>query len=259
MISYFPHPYKDETVYSLIARYSQHIGIKSRYQIHNELMGKTMVSIKREYISNMENLSKKLKHFSNDYTSEYFIRGHTTFPFAAPFRTRDEHETENKHFLHRRRGSLSEVPSKEHLYYCSYCLKEQFQKNGEGYWQRLFQTQGVFVCYKHVRALNVHETKIVKQDLNKFEIPNPSLISVPEKNMDSVVLTKLAELTQNIDYFYNHSLDEVFIENITKLCVIYCNCLYHSFFNNNDFCLQRLLLILILISLHFEQKKQVSS
>jgi len=214
MISYFPHPYKDETIYSLIARYSEHIGINSKYLIHNELLGTSMVSFNTEYLRNIEILSTKINHFSNLYTSEYFFRNHTTSPFSAPFKSKNEQKTENKLFFPHRWNGLSDVPKKEHLYYCNCCLKEQFRMSGEGYWQRLFQTQGVYVCYKHLKVLKVLETNMVKQHLNILKTPSISLLSVPDINMDSVLLTKLAELTQNIDYFYNHNLDEINIEAI---------------------------------------------
>ena len=53
MIGYFPHPYKDEVIYSIIARYHHHMGNKSKYHTLEELFTK-IVSLNTEYINNLD-------------------------------------------------------------------------------------------------------------------------------------------------------------------------------------------------------------
>ncbi|WP_156323933.1 hypothetical protein [Bacillus sp. JCM 19034] len=52
MIGYFPHPYKDEVIYSIIARYHHHMRNKSKYYTFEELFSKK-VSLNTEYINNV--------------------------------------------------------------------------------------------------------------------------------------------------------------------------------------------------------------
>ncbi|WP_112179359.1 TniQ family protein [Paraliobacillus zengyii] len=83
MIGYFPHPYKDESIYSIVARYHYHMGNKSKYHTLEELFSKT-VSLNTEYINNLDQLSSKINHFSNQPGYELLIN-HTTVPLYYPF------------------------------------------------------------------------------------------------------------------------------------------------------------------------------
>ena len=85
MISYFPHPYKNEALYSIIARYGIHIGISSKAIISQELFDYSSSGIFPEFTCNIENLSSKLGHFSKEYSQLYFLMHHTTAPIYEPF------------------------------------------------------------------------------------------------------------------------------------------------------------------------------
>lgn len=212
MIGYFPHPYKDETLYSLTARYSNHIGIKSKFKIQDELIGLKRTTFEIENIKNLEYLAARVQHFSKDYTPEFFIKKHTTLPFYIPFI--DKQSNNSRILLNKRWRGENDVPSKEQLFYCSTCLKEQFEKHGEGYWNRLFQIPGVLVCYKHQKVLNMLDRNIVRQDLNRLEIPDISLIFSSEISMNSKVLSELATVAKNIEYLLNHTLGDLISEGL---------------------------------------------
>ncbi len=215
LIGYFPAPYKDEIMYSIFARYSHHSGIETKARVIKELINSNSVGMTPEF-NRIKNLAKNVKHFSKEYSTEFFISNHTTIPLFRPFDSKlrtqkfDRPYFYKKSKVHAFRGD--DVISKEKLYFCKSCLKEQFERLGEGYWDRLFQSPGVFVCDKHSEFLQIHSVNLVKDSNPQLIKPEETLLLMPEINIDTEIIDELANITENIRYFFENEIG--FMESV---------------------------------------------
>ena len=213
MIGYFPKPYENELYYSIFARYHKHVG---NYYISNtltELVGE-YYPINYEMPIGTDYLVSQVKQFSDLYSNEYFINNHTLIPFVKPFMKEEwEKSILNKNKSLRHLGlffyfakSRDRIEiSKDHLYYCSECLKEQFDIYGEGYWNRIHQVPGVFVCTKHHSILNIFENHNLYD--NEFVLPRKNDIKIPDEIYSNEVLDCLINLAEDVEYIINMNFD----------------------------------------------------
>ncbi|AXQ50878.1 TnsD family Tn7-like transposition protein [Lysinibacillus fusiformis] len=213
MIAYFPKPYNNELYYSILARYYSYSGdILPSYTL-KELTGETR-NISFEVPIGLDYLVTKVKKFSSIYSKEYFINNHTIFPVVRPFKRAEwtRKFSEEKYNLEAARLKLfgnkeNDIESKEHLYYCTECLKEQFKKYGEGYWNRLHQIPGIFVCTKHRVALIKHSINIHNIQDVMFVLPRFEDTKVNPGKYNSDVLESLLNLSEDIEYIFEKNLD----------------------------------------------------
>lgn len=218
MISYFPKPYKNELYYSILARYYSYSGDILPSHTLKELTGGTR-NIKFDVPIGLEHLVTKVKSFSSIFSKDYFINNHTVFPIVRPFKRGEWKRKflEDNFNLEAPRLKLfsskeNDIESKEHLYYCAECLKEQFGKYGEGYWNRLHQVPGVFVCTKHRVALIKHSVNIHNVQDVKFVLPRFEDTKGNQEKYSSDILESLLNLSEDIEYLFDRKLD-VFAEN----------------------------------------------
>lgn len=82
MIYFFTDPYKDELIYSAIARYHYYSSNRNFKDTIEECFGKRTAISTFEFAGNLEYLAQEL---GGKYTSDYIINKHTIFPFYSPF------------------------------------------------------------------------------------------------------------------------------------------------------------------------------
>ncbi|MCU4770905.1 TnsD family Tn7-like transposition protein [Bacillus toyonensis] len=210
MLKYFPKPYEEELFYSIVARYHFHGADIFKENTMKDLFKSTGMFLRFESISqHIKHLVDKVKLFSDSYTIDYFLDKHTMLPFVKAFKTKnwyenvltklnDEEVIKFNYTLYS--SKKGDVKSKEHLYYCPECLKEQHQLYGEGYWNRLNQIPGVFVCIKHQVPLIKHPVNIVKIKNHNFIYPNPKNKHKHEVYFETKLMGELISIAQDIDY-----------------------------------------------------------
>lgn len=159
-MNFFPTPYPDELLYSVLARYCMRSG--NIREIHNfeDLFGTRNCVAVMELATNLDGLIERMP-VNTKYTTEYLIYNHTLFPYLAAF---IPPERSAKVVNHMRNGngsvsyiSIGLVSSSMSLHqyfrFCPECLKEDIAAYGEPYWHRIHQAAGVFVCLKHKMPL----------------------------------------------------------------------------------------------------------
>lgn len=72
MIRYFPMPYPDEALYSVVVRYGKREGNKNMQITMNELLGSGNMNIYQNFIGNLEYMCS-LFRVECVYTPDYFI------------------------------------------------------------------------------------------------------------------------------------------------------------------------------------------
>lgn len=216
MLGYFPRPYKNESIYSIAARYANHMGILSKRIAIKETFNIAEPTIYREdYINQISILVSKIRHFSNEYTEEYFLYKHTIFPLYAPFMDgKPINPSSLNNYVRGRKRVVQDIPEKENYFYCSECLKEELEIYGECFWNRIFQVPGVMVCLKHKRTLLKLNISIKNNPLNKFIMPDNDMYLSEKIELGSKAFEFMLEISENIEYFFNHTINATSYEEL---------------------------------------------
>lgn len=172
MLAFFPHPYPDEILYSVFARYHCWSGNISAKETLKELFGSTTVSAVVDLPSHLQALIDRMPAGAC-YTARELIVNHTMFPFYAPFMPDNRAENvfnamcSNKgNSIHLETGIVAGkilVPS--FLRFCPQCIQDDKEKWGEAYWHRVHQIPGVMVCPIH--GVPIYDSSVKIHGLNK--------------------------------------------------------------------------------------------
>jgi hypothetical protein len=157
MLAYFPVPYEDELLYSVIARYAVHTGqLENKQAISMDIFGKhTAVSIPDlpSHLSIFTSRVNQVWNVDADEVIKHYTLAPIYFPFMPPKKTLkviDSMLSEQGGSIHTRCGiAASSVQRPEYFRYCPDCINEQKTMLGEPLWLREHQITGVNHCYKH--------------------------------------------------------------------------------------------------------------
>jgi hypothetical protein len=174
MLGFFPTPYPDELLYSLIARYHIRSGNISPKITLQELFGSTTTIATPDLPSNLNYLTKQLQNlFPNSVTD--LIDRYTLYPFYRPFLPPQRDQLIQKSMkadigqnIHTRAGIMaSAIATPRYFRFCPQCNVEDLDRYGEIYWHRLHQITGVFICPEHSTLLQ--DSTISFQGFNRHE------------------------------------------------------------------------------------------
>lgn len=226
MVSFFPALYKDELLYSAIARYHIRCGNISPKATLGELYGSKTISAVVELPSNIENLIGNMP-INNKYTANEFIYNHTMFLFYTAFLPPERKEVvyklmegKNGGDIYNRVGLMAtSISSNKYFKFCPECAKEDKFKYGELYWHRMHQIPGIVICSKHkiplldskvlIHAENKHEYICATEENCLFNKVNNQTI-LEEKEM----LLKFNKVMNLEEYFKKLS---ILVENVELL------------------------------------------
>lgn len=160
MLAYFPRPYPDELLYSVLARFHRHTlgqGMKSTL---GELFGRQTVSAVVDLPTGLRELHART-YPCLPLSPEVIAWDLTLLPYYVAYVPAARGDRVLRSMLgcnggdiHTRSGiaaSTVNVPS--HLRTCRECASEDVARYGETYWRRLFQVPGVYACPIHGIAL----------------------------------------------------------------------------------------------------------
>lgn len=156
MLAFFPHPYPDEILYSVFARYHRWSGNIEAKITQKELFGSITVSAIVDFPSHLKALMDRLP-LGATYELTELVENHTMFPLYAPFLpvTRAQKilqamYSDKGNSIYLTTGVMaSAVSQPSFLRFCPQCIKEDQMKWGEPYWHRAHQFPGVLVCPIH--------------------------------------------------------------------------------------------------------------
>lgn len=213
-MNFFPIPYPDEILSSILARYSVRSGnMKIVYNLEDIFGTRNMIAV-MELPTKINALVGNLP-FGTKYTSDYFIYNHTLFPYYAAFIP----EGRGKQIISSMKTGAGDVYMKigavtsrvalnEYYKFCPQCVKEDTNLYGEAYWHRLHQTTGVFVCSKH--QVPLHNSRILVRGGNR-QIYHPALHEYCIEDDNNIkhspdVMDRLINLAQDIEILLNNNL-----------------------------------------------------
>lgn len=215
ILTFFTDPYKDELVYSAIARYHFYSGNIDTNDTIEELFRSRTVTASVEIGSRFTILAEQL---GSNYSVESLLAGHTIYPYYAPFLSAQRQQevlSDVKGIgngLYGRLGMTGGgICRKYGLYYCSLCAIEDVEKYGESYIHREHQLQGIEYCAHHETKLKKYA--IESRGRNKYEY-----IRFDEKVLDltnslnvgqdefSIIQIKLAKMAYQLFHLPNNKV-----------------------------------------------------
>ena len=172
MLDFFTDPYKDELIYSTIARYHFYSGNVDFKDTIEECFEKRTMIPTFEIGGNFEYLAKVL---GKKYNSSYLIAEHTIMPYYEPFidekireKTIDEIKNKGSYSIYTRLGIIAgTICKKDGIFYCQLCAEDDLDKYGEPYIHREHQLQGIYLCPHH--GILLKEYSLKKVDVSRIE------------------------------------------------------------------------------------------
>lgn len=164
LLAHFPTLYKDELLYSGIARYHVNSGNRTQRQTIEDLFGKRLVCATVDLPSHLLNLTDNL---NGQYTTDQIINDHTLFPYYTYFmrvkkiiKVRLLMEKGSKQGkVHASLGlPASSIKLPTRLRFCAECYKAE-SEICEPYWHRCHQLPGVLMCPLHKSILKVSKVE----------------------------------------------------------------------------------------------------
>ncbi|WP_353303663.1 TnsD family Tn7-like transposition protein [Sessilibacter corallicola] len=176
MIAYFPVPYQDELLCSVIARYAVHTGEDKKKVVVRELFGRASASIVSDFPSHIDILISQINQVYAT-TSENLIFNHTLAPIYFPFIPPESVKlvikamrSKNGSSIHTRVGiSASSIKQPKFFRYCPLCVRDQTKSLGEPFWRRLHQISGVYNCPEHQCELNTSKLNFYQKNKYLFQ------------------------------------------------------------------------------------------
>lgn len=212
MIRYFPIPYLDELLYSLIARFGNIMFPDNPIGLARCLFGNSSLRANIDLNSHLRIFLEKTNTILTLSESK-LISNHTLYPYYSCFLNETEKQTVLNDMLsssgqniHTRIGiNASRLKRSRIPKYCVLCYLEDIEKNGEGFWHRGHQLPGVDVCYMHNIMLNIYLPKINQLGQGYY-------LSPPDKLTSKVISvnkcdTRLYLSNKSFDILLNQSFD----------------------------------------------------
>ncbi len=154
MIAFFPSPYPDELVYSLLARYYAKSGYVAYRYAAEDLYANKTVRPDIEFLN--EFTDEALMRITQSLPMKSIVEKYTMFPYYGRFLPM---ERRNQAFqaLAAMQGNyrnLLAIPKRKtyrnrYLCYCPLCVAEDRRRYGETFWHRVHQMQGITICPLH--------------------------------------------------------------------------------------------------------------
>lgn len=242
LLPYFPSPYQDELLYSVIARYGVHCGIASSKELLRDLFHQTDVSAVMDFPGHLKTFKQCLGNACALSVNDW-IRYHTLYPAFLAFIPGDRQKQvvksahgDNAGNIHTRLGiCASSIKPPKYLRVCKECQREQHEQLGETYWQRSLQMPGVMFCPHHELPLVISSTPY--HPIGKFDFQAAehtqiiTTLDSPALQNNHKLLTTLSQqlyqiLQVNSDkkmsfekltQFYSDLADEHYLKNKTRV------------------------------------------
>lgn len=228
MITFFTDPYKDELIYSAVARYHHYIGNIDLKDTLEELFD-TRTAIATVGIQC--NLNTFVRKLGNGYSTDELISNNTIFPFYSPFIYKDRKKevintikSDNGIGIYNRIGIVAGgICKKNGIYYCPLCAKKDIDEVGEPYIHREHQLEGVFLCPHHGEELKKYPESIDKSrvEFTRFDEDKIEFTSI--NNIKSEYYNILMKLSTGAYYLLKTNLGNIDKIKITQK---YKECLF---------------------------------
>lgn len=220
MIDFFTDPYKDELIYSAIARYHFYSGNVDYRDTIEECFGKRTMIPTFQIGGNFEYLSNVL---GKKYNSDELIKKHTIMPYYEPFieeklkqKIINDIKYKGSYSIYTRLGIVAGgICKKDSIFYCSICSSQDIEKYGEPYIHREHQLEGIILCPHHGVLLEEYPVKKLDASRIKYIRLEEKYLNLEVKNSEFENYDKHLKLSKSSYYLLNEKLNYISKEKIS--------------------------------------------
>lgn len=197
---YFPYPYPDELLFSLIARYHIHSANSNRIQTSRDLLQPVNTPVWNgfpkkwgKFIESIpENLGLKM---------DMLIHNHTIFPLYKAFFPYETSmyidEITSANIINSRLPFVEFELYPKFWRYCEQCVKEDIKIHGELYLKRIHQITGLPICLIHEEELMNSNVSVINNDSYIIKLRKAHFRS--NKRLEG-----LFSIAKDIEWIFNH-------------------------------------------------------
>lgn len=180
MIAYFPVPYPDELLFSVLCRGTEHSGMYAKQSYFSQLLQeKKSIYLNMKYYNRFS--EDAITFLGGDVAVRNLIMCHTLYPYDMRFASYDirknfydslpeECSCYGKSMLRQKKQPL--------LRYCPICTEYDRHTYGETYWHRSHQLETVEVCPEHgVKLIETNIGLSGKASISNHCIPAESYVT----------------------------------------------------------------------------------
>lgn len=212
MMTFFPIPYKDELLYSILARYHIRSGNISYKATIEDVFGSKTAAAVVDLPCNIENLINNMP-VNETFTTQEIIDSYTNIPFYGAFLSSERARQIRNSMLGSRGGDIysriglmaSNIIANRFLKFCPVCIKEDYKNYGEMYWHRIHQIPGV-ICPQHGVLLLDSKVLLVSYNKHLFTAGNFDNCRIPDKSVcfSKALLKKLSDFSLDVKYLFDN-------------------------------------------------------
>lgn len=198
MIGYFPIPFEDEMLYSIVSRY--HVICTNSYENNTieELFSRKKFDFRMSLNCYLENLEKNLSHF-NYISAEKMLYNHTFFNYYSTFLTNTTKAQLQELLLNSNRKISGNEDLKfeyenEYYQFCEKCFEEE-TKDNVPFWHISHNLPGVTLCLKHNCKLNRSNVLFATNTLKTLSENIEGIIIPTLDKDDEKILRRISEET----------------------------------------------------------------
>lgn len=216
MMTFFPVPYKDELLYSILARYHVRSGNVSIKATQKDIYGTDSITAIMDLPSHIYRIMENLP-VGHHYTPEYLIANHTLYPFYAAFLPPDHAAKVKESMIGDNGGSIynriglmaSSVKFNQYFKFCPQCAEEDMDNLGEMYWHRIHQIPGVLVCPEHNTPLYDSQVPIRGYNKHDYRLAAPETCKkrTSELNYTDRIMEKAINITEDIIFLLSNKME----------------------------------------------------
>lgn len=196
MILYLPEIYEDEILYSFLSRAYEKGGYVSQRQAMETFLNNPNEKLELVFCNNMS--AEIIDYLTRNCKWENFLSDYTLCNYYGRY-LKIAKRREAMQALTALKGNYANLFSitpirdkKEYLKYCPMCAKEQREKYGETYWNRIHQVPEIKVCPKHKCKLLNSTIEYDRHKVRGFFTAESSITNL-ELEAGTEIEVKLAE------------------------------------------------------------------
>ncbi|WP_144517729.1 TnsD family Tn7-like transposition protein [Bacillus sp. FDAARGOS_235] len=202
MNMYFPKPYPDELVFSLMIRYHIHSANKSFAQTSRDLNQSYKNPFMNEFPYSFKNFIDSIPN-NFDLNVDKIIWEHSTYPLYMAFLPAEIVPYIRMKILEDTKDMRDVIPNSDfsmlprYWRYCNHCVRQDSLSYGEPYLKRIHQIAGVPICLIHGSELAISE---VRTNYDKK-------YNVTLKELDfsvNNIYDKLLPISRDIKWIFDH-------------------------------------------------------
>lgn len=216
MVHFFPLPYPDETLYSVIARYKIWNGNTNSKDVLRELYGKETIVASKHLPSNIKELREHIPEQYN-LSEDDLINRTTLYRYYLAFSNNERANIVYNQMIKSEGAKIfatlglsnNSINNSNSLKLCRKCFEEDKEKYGEAYWHREHQLAGVIICGKHKISLYEIDNKNIRNrqefiNINHNDLPEKILVNIINEDIIKKQLSLIRNFKLILNQIYEH-------------------------------------------------------